>query len=119
MWHSCICMPVGPALQSNSFNCLVLIPHRQLGSYWSSTRSEVTEEVQLYWLFRDYMAVIDGIDIKGRRIVLPISLPKTALEQLHINHMGIDKVSLLARNVYIGLILMLISKIPLKLLNMP
>ena len=27
------CCAVGPALQSNSSNCLVLIPHRQLGNY--------------------------------------------------------------------------------------
>ena len=29
--ESCVCWAVGPALQSNSSNCLVLIPHRQLG----------------------------------------------------------------------------------------
>ena len=29
-WESCICWAVGPALQSNSSNCLVLILHRQL-----------------------------------------------------------------------------------------
>ena len=27
-----VCWAVGPALQSNSSNCLVLIPHRQLGN---------------------------------------------------------------------------------------
>ena len=31
--ESCVCWAVGPALQSNSSNCLVLIPHRQLGNY--------------------------------------------------------------------------------------
>ena len=31
--QSCICWAVGPALQSNSSNCLVLIPHRQLGNF--------------------------------------------------------------------------------------
>ena len=31
------CWAVGPGLQSNSSNCLVLIPHRQLGTYLLST----------------------------------------------------------------------------------
>ena len=31
--QSCECWAVGPALQSNISNCLVLIPHRQLGNF--------------------------------------------------------------------------------------
>ena len=31
--QSCICWTVRPALQSSSSNCLVLIPHRQLGNF--------------------------------------------------------------------------------------
>ena len=31
--QSCVCWAVGPALQSNSSNYLVLIPHRQLGNF--------------------------------------------------------------------------------------
>ena len=30
--QSCVCWAVGPALQNNSSNCLVLILHRQLGN---------------------------------------------------------------------------------------
>ena len=37
------------------------------------------------------MAVIDGVIIKGRHVVIPESLKKQALEQLHVNHMGIEK----------------------------
>ena len=32
--ESYICWAVGPALQSNSSSCLVLIPHRQLGNFF-------------------------------------------------------------------------------------
>ena len=33
--------------------------------------------------------------MKGRRIIIPVSLHKRALDQLHVNHMGIDKTRLL------------------------
>ena len=36
------------------------------------------------------MAVIDAVILKGRCVVIPERLQKQALEQLHINHMGIE-----------------------------
>ena len=41
------------------------------------------------------MAVIDGVILKGRHIVIPEALQWQALEQLHVNHMGITKTKLL------------------------
>ena len=35
------------------------------------------------------MVVIDGITLKGRCVVMPDALKKQALDQLHLNHMGI------------------------------
>ena len=40
--------------------------------------------------------VIDGIILKGKHIVIPNSLRQQILEQLHTNHMGIEKTKLLA-----------------------
>ena len=42
------------------------------------------------------MAVIDGIIMRGRCIILPELLKIQTLEQLHINHMGKEKTKLLA-----------------------
>ena len=44
----------------------------------------------------DDMAVIDRVMLKDRHIVIPGALPRQALEQLHVNHMGIEKTKLLA-----------------------
>ena len=47
------------------------------------------------------MAVIDRAILKGRWIVIPNTLQKQALEQLHINHMGLDKTKLLVdKSIY-------------------
>ena len=40
--------------------------------------------------------VIDGIILKGRCIIIPNSLKQQVLNQLHTNHMGIEKMTLLA-----------------------
>ena len=53
------------------------------------------KKAQPSWSFRDKIAVIDGIPIKGKRIIIPLSIHKKVLDQLHISHMGIQKTSLL------------------------
>ena len=40
-------------------------------------------------------AVIDRVILKGRHIVIPDTLQKNMLEQLCINHLGVDKTKLL------------------------
>ena len=55
------------------------------------------------------MAVTNGVILKGRHVVIPESL-KHALEQLHINHMGIKKLSSWHTNQFIGQISMNILK---------
>ena len=47
-------------------------------------------------MFRDDMAVTDGVVFKGQCIVIPEALQQQALKQLHINHMGIEKTRPLA-----------------------
>ena len=39
--------------------------------------------------------VIDGIILKGRRIIIPVYWQKRALDQLHVEHMSIQKTRLL------------------------
>ena len=82
---------------------------------WSSTRAEIKEETQPYWPFHDDMVVVDSIVMKGRRTVVPVPLQQEALEQLHINDRGIEKMRLVAReSVYIGLKLIPLFKLSLK-----
>ena len=45
----------------------------------------------MYWTFRDDMAVIDRAIMKGRHVIIPDILKTQALDQHHINHMGIEK----------------------------
>ena len=68
---------------------------------WPDTKDELHVNLKPYWSCRDELAVIDGVILKGRHIIIPTSLRQQILEQLHINHMGIKKTKLLAcQSVY-------------------
>ena len=57
--------------------------------------AEAVKEVLLCQSFRDEAAVIDRIAMKGRRIIIPVSLQKRPLNQFHVKHMCIEKTRLL------------------------
>ena len=63
---------------------------------WPHTKDELHTDIRLYWLYRDELAVIDGVILKGRHIIIPDSLKQQVLTQLHTSHMGIEKTKLLA-----------------------
>ena len=63
---------------------------------WPNSKDEISEELKPYWSYRDELAVINGIVLKGRHIIIPNSLKQQVLDQLHMNHMGIEKMKLLA-----------------------
>ena len=41
--------------------------------------------------------MINSVTMNGKHKIIPISLKKQILDQLHINHMGTEKTQLLAR----------------------
>ena len=47
---------------------------------WPSTKDELHADLKPYWLYRDELAVIDGIVLKGRHIVIPNSLMQQVLD---------------------------------------
>ena len=63
---------------------------------WPHTKDELHTNIRPYWLYRDELMVIDGVILKGRCIIIPDSLKQQVLAQVHTNHMGIEKMKLLA-----------------------
>ena len=59
-------------------------------------KDELHADLKPHWLYRDELAVIDGIVLKGRHVVIPTRLRQQVLDQFHPNHMGIEKTKLLA-----------------------
>ena len=58
---------------------------------WPDNKDQLLQDIRTYWAFRDDTAVIYGVVIKGRCIVIPEVLQQQTLEYLDINDMGIEK----------------------------
>ena len=63
---------------------------------WPNTKDMQQMDLKAYWSYRDELAIIDGVILKGRCIIIPTNLRHQIIEQLHTNHMGIEKTKLLA-----------------------
>ena len=64
---------------------------------WQLTKAELQKETQSYWSFRDEIVVIDMIAVKGIIITIPTLVQKKDLDQLYVNHMGIEKTIILSQ----------------------
>ena len=71
-------------------------PTRPQGIYMADNTQE-----KKYWPISHELAMIDGVAVKGERIIMLSQLLKQILNQLHSNYMGIEKMSLLeSESVY-------------------
>ena len=58
---------------------------------WPEKASDLPKSLRGYWSFKDFIAVEDGILIKGQWIMIPESLQEDILQKLHSSHQGIEK----------------------------
>ena len=72
---------------------------------WLGTKDKVHSNLRPYRSYRDDLAVIDGVVMKGRCIIIPAQLKQQVLGKLHLNHMGIKKPNYLPANQFTGSIL--------------
>ena len=70
---------------------------RYINSGWPAKHSECSESIRKYFNFRDELSVVDGLILKGNRIVIPAKFQDDALSQLHLSHLGKCKTILHAR----------------------
>jgi len=56
---------------------------------WPDQMSEVPSIVQPYFSYRDELSVYSGVVFKGDKIVVPVKLRNSFLDELHYAHLGI------------------------------
>ena len=66
---------------------------------WPQRRRQTPVEIQEFWNYRDEMSEIDGVVMKGDRIVIPATLRSEMLARVHDNHLGIEKCRRRARDI--------------------
>ncbi|XP_014668899.1 PREDICTED: uncharacterized protein K02A2.6-like [Priapulus caudatus] len=70
---------------------------QQVTNGWPESIKEVPTALRTFWTFRDELGVSHGVLFKGKQVVIPPTLQKDILGQLHIGHMGIERTRRLAR----------------------
>ena len=53
----------------------------------------------MYWVVRDELSELNGIILRGERILIPTSMRKEMLERIHRGYMGKEKSKRRARHV--------------------
>ena len=56
---------------------------------WPESMNDLPDILRPYWCFRDEMAVLDGILMKGTRVIVPSALHTETLTRLHDGHQGL------------------------------
>ena len=64
---------------------------------WPYSIKGVQAAVKPYWSMRDDLGIQDGVLLMGSRMVIPESLRKDILEQIHAGHLGMEKSKLRAK----------------------
>ena len=66
---------------------------------WPDTRDSCPQILRKYWRYRDELSILDGLVLKGVRIVIPEQCKNEVLEKLHEGHFGIERTKLRARDM--------------------
>ena len=65
---------------------------------WPIDRRMLPQELHTFWNYREDLSMEDGLITKGARLLIPSTLRKKVLEQIHEGHLGIEKCMLKARD---------------------
>lgn len=66
---------------------------------WPNQRKDVDTTVAIYWDFKEYISVHDGLLFKGDRLIVPESMRNEMLKTIHQGHFGSEVSKRRARDV--------------------
>ena len=65
---------------------------------WPDMRDDCPQNFRKFWTYRDELSILDGLVLKGVRIVIPEQCKAEVLEKLHEGHFSIERTKLRARD---------------------
>ena len=72
-------------------------PQAVVQAGWPNKKSDFTEDIRPYFSIRDEITEMNGILMKGERVIVPSSLRKEMKARIHEGHLGIEKCKARAR----------------------
>ena len=65
---------------------------------WPVDHRMLPQELHIFWNYREDLSMENGLITKGARLLIPSTLRRKVLEQIHDGHLGIEKCMLKARD---------------------
>ena len=65
---------------------------------WPVDRRMLPCKIHTFWNYREDLSMENGLITKGARLIIPSTLRRKVLEQIHEGHLGIEKCMLKARD---------------------
>ena len=65
---------------------------------WPNDHRMLPQELHTFWNYREDLSMENGLITKGARLLIPSTLRKKVLEQIHDGHLGMEKCMLKARD---------------------
>ena len=65
---------------------------------WPNDHRMLPQDLHMFWNYREDLSMEDRLVTKGARLLIPSTLRKKVLEQIHEGHLGIEKCMLKARD---------------------
>jgi transposase InsO family protein len=56
---------------------------------WPESMQDLSSDLHAYWCFRDELVILDGLLMKGNRVIVPSTMRADTLTRLHDGHQGI------------------------------
>ena len=66
---------------------------------WPDNRKDCPASICDFWNYRDELTYVDGMILKGQRILIPTDCRKIMLEKIHTGHFGVEKCLQRARDI--------------------
>ena len=67
---------------------------------WPNSMQDIPEHMHPYWCFRDELTILDGLIMKGNRVVIPTSMRPATLNRLHDENQGLTSMLQRARRTF-------------------
>ena len=77
---------------------LLTLLRRYIHMGWPNYSRMLPQELHTFWNYREDLSMENGLITKGARLLIPSTLRKKVLEQIHDGHLGIEKCMLKARD---------------------
>lgn len=68
---------------------------------WPENKKQLNTRIMHHWNFRDEISYIDGLMLKGEKVIIPKSIQKNVIEQIcQKSHLGLNKCLSRAKDVF-------------------